>query len=75
MRNDIPGSIRKRILAVEGIGIKKIGKGTKHRKTVFGNTISAQIVQINMKVIKEGKESLIKEASPEEKSSEQKADA
>lgn len=54
MREDIPGVGRKRILAVEGIGLKKIAKGIRVRKTVCGNTIHPKIVQINLKVTKEG---------------------
>ncbi len=59
MRKDVPGVRRKRILAVKGVGIKrKLGKGIKQRKTVCGNTIHEKIVQINLKVLKEGKEDL-----------------
>jgi len=59
MRKDLPGVRRKRILAVRGVGIKrKLGKGIKQRKTVCGNTIHEKIVQINLKVLKEGKEDL-----------------
>ena len=58
MRKDIAGSGRKRILAVAGIGLKKKAKGIRKRKTVCGNTIHAKISQINLKVLKEGKEKL-----------------
>jgi small subunit ribosomal protein S6e len=58
MRRDIPGSVRKRILAVSGVGIKRKRKGQKQRKTVCGNTIHTRISQINLKVLKEGKEKL-----------------
>lgn len=54
MRKDIPGVGRKRILAVEGIGLKKIANGIRVRKTVCGNTIHPKIAQINLKVIKAG---------------------
>jgi len=66
MRNDVQGSIRKKIFAVEGVGIRKQNKGLKQRKTVFGNTISSQIVQINLKVLKEGKEKLGQDEAPKE---------
>jgi len=40
----------------------------KYRKTVCGNTIHSNISQINLKVLKEGKEKLAKEdAKSEEK--------
>ena len=68
MRKDVQGSVRKKILAVQGVGIHKKNKGQKQRKTVFGNTISSKIVQINLKVVKEGTEPLpipVKEAKQE----------
>lgn len=64
MRKDISGPGRKKILAVKGVGLKKIAKGLRVRKTVCGNTIHQKIAQINLKVIKEGKEKL---APPEAK--------
>ena len=54
MRADVSGVARKRILAVSGIGMRKLAKGMKQRKTVCGNTIHAKISQINLKVIKAG---------------------
>lgn len=58
MRKDLPGSSRKRILAVSGTGVHKKGKGHRQRKMVCGNTISNATAQINLKVLKEGKEKL-----------------
>jgi len=54
MRADVPGLARKRILAVSGVGMHKLAKGMKQRKTVCGNTIHPKISQINLKVIKAG---------------------
>ncbi|MBI5390898.1 30S ribosomal protein S6e [Candidatus Woesearchaeota archaeon] len=65
MRADVQGPVRKRILAVEGIGIKKIGRGTKQRKTVCGNTIHDKISQVNLKILKHGTEKLIEEKAEE----------
>ena len=58
MRKDVEGFARKKILAVEGIGLKKKAKGIRVRKTVCGNTIHPKISQVNLKVTKEGKEPL-----------------
>lgn len=63
MRFDVEGTARKKILAVKGVGIRKKRKGQRQRKTVCGNRIHGGIVQINLKVVKEGKEPL---AKPEE---------
>ena len=54
MRADVPGLARKRILAVSGVGMRKLAKGMKQRKTVCGNTIHPKISQINLKVTKAG---------------------
>ncbi len=58
MRKDVQGSARKRILAIKGVGLKKKGKGVRQRKTVCGNIVHAKISQVNLKVLKEGKEKL-----------------
>ena len=58
MRKDIEGMSRKRILIGKGTGLKtKIG-GLKKRGSLRGNTIAADIVQINCKVSKEGEKPL-----------------
>ncbi|MBI4146769.1 30S ribosomal protein S6e [Candidatus Woesearchaeota archaeon] len=72
MRKDVEGMGRKRILAVEGIGLKKKANGIRVRKTVCGNTIHPKIVQVNLKVLAEGKEPLIAPAAEGEKTEEKK---
>src|SRR3989338_57605 len=67
MRKDIEGFARKRILAVQGIGLKKEAKGIRQRKTVCGNTIHPKIAQVNMKVLVEGKEPFVFAEKKEEK--------
>ena len=71
MRKDVQGIARKKILAVQGVGLKKKGKGIRVRKTVCGNTIHPKIAQVNLKVVKEGTEPLleapVKETSEEKK--------
>jgi len=85
MRKDLPGTGRKRILIVPGsTGVRKKSKSKKARlrKTVMGNTISSQTAQINVKVIKEGKQPLAAPAEAEkveekpqaEKKAEEKAE-
>lgn len=76
MRKDVQGVNRKRILIVNGVGLRKTKyKGSKIRKLVAGNTISNTTAQINTKVVKYGKEPIEKpesdqgeeESSPENK--------
>ena len=66
MRRDLTGTGRKKILIVKGIGLRKTKKGMKKRKMVAGNTIHAKIAQINLKIIKQGKESLFETPKADE---------
>ncbi len=54
MKNNIPGTGRKKVLAKGGIGLRTHNKGEKKKKTFRGNTISDMINQINLKVIEHG---------------------
>jgi len=75
MRRDVPGTMKKKILAIKGVGVtnkkkyRKPGKkglrtmkGMRTRKTVAGNTIFDKTAQINLKVLTSGKDSLGEEA-------------
>jgi small subunit ribosomal protein S6e len=55
MRPDLPGSGRKRILLSGSTGFRPKEKGLRRRKTVRGKVISRDTMQINMKVVKQGK--------------------
>lgn len=48
----------KRVLLKKGWGMKDSREGVRLRKTVRGKTISDKAVQINIKVVKEGKKKL-----------------
>lgn len=70
MHPSVQGQGRKRALLTEPPGFHPTFKGERRRKTVRGNTISQDIVQINCKVIKKGEKLLEdvlgkKEAKPE----------
>ncbi len=67
LRSDIAGTQRRKILAVSGIGLKKIGKGVRVRKTVSGNTITDRTVQVNLKILKEGSKPLAEIFPPKAK--------
>ncbi|MBI3051949.1 30S ribosomal protein S6e [Candidatus Woesearchaeota archaeon] len=71
MRKDIPGVGRKRVLAVSGVGFRMAAKGIRQRKTVCGNTIHERTAQVNLKVLKEGKDNIFEPA--EKKAAENKA--
>lgn len=58
MKKDVEGSRRIRSLLSGGVGFKPRRKGERRRKTVRGNTISDDIVQINTVVVKKGSKSI-----------------
>jgi len=55
IKKDVEGSMHKRVALSYGVGMRTTKpKNVKHKKTVHGNTISEDIIQINLKVVKEG---------------------
>lgn len=82
MRQDLPGSTRRRLLLSKGLGFKPKERGKRKKKSVRGNTINQEIVQVNMKVLKPGAKPIeeiikgegkteAKETAPKEKKEEQ----
>ncbi len=72
MRRDLPGIVKKRILLSGGIGFKPKKKGERKKKSVRGNTVSQDIVQVNMKITKYGPKSINDLLSLTEKKEEDK---
>lgn len=72
MRKDVDGKSKKQILLVKGLGHKKTRQGIRKRITIAGNTIGAQTSQINVKILKYGKEKI--EGLEEKKSEENKGE-
>lgn len=54
MKKDVPGTRRIRSLLSSGVGYKPKQAGVKRRKTVRGNTIADDIVQVNTVVVSAG---------------------
>lgn len=54
IRHDMPGFGKKRALLSSGPCVKGLTKGQRIRKTVAGNLINQDIVQLNLKIIKAG---------------------
>jgi len=55
MLPDLPGPVKRRLLLSQGPGFKAKKRGLRKRKLVRGNTISEDIVQINMVIKHEEK--------------------
>lgn len=72
MRRDLPGTARTKALLVRGVGRKPEGKGRRRGKTVRGNRIGEDIVQVNVKIMQKGPKTveellgIKKEEKPEE---------
>lgn len=54
MRKDMPGIGRRRVLLTRSTGMKRTKPGLRRRLTVRGDTVSLDVVQINMVVTKAG---------------------
>lgn len=65
MKKDIEGPRRVKSLLTSGVGYNPKAKGIKRRKTLRGNTISDDIVQINTIVTKTGNKSIDAILNPE----------
>lgn len=70
MKPDVPGTRRVKSLLSGGIGYNPKDAGVKRRKTVRGNTIADDIVQINTVVVSAGSKSLADLLAPEEEEEE-----
>jgi small subunit ribosomal protein S6e len=67
MRRDAIGTARKKILALNSVGIKHLRAGQRVRKNVAGNTVHANTSQINLKILAHGKAKLGEDKGEEKK--------
>ena len=58
MRGDVHGMKRRKTLLSKGIGFKPDRDGIRKRKRVCGDTISQEIIQVNMKITSYGSKSI-----------------
>ncbi|TLZ60073.1 MAG: 30S ribosomal protein S6e [Methanobacteriota archaeon] len=58
MRGDVPGPRRRRILLSGGVGFHSPRNGMRKKKTVRGNTISPDTLQLNLKITVRGPKSI-----------------
>jgi len=79
MRPNVHGGVRRKVVLSGGVGFNPQNEGERRRKTVRGNVITDDIVQLNMKIVekpkrpkeskktkeKKEKEAIEKEAEPE----------
>lgn len=55
MRPSVHGGVRVRIVLSEGVGFHSKQEGERQRKTLRGNVITEEIVQVNMKILEKPK--------------------
>ena len=71
MRPSVHGGVRRRIILSGGVGFNPQNEGVRKRKTIRGNVITDEIVQINLKIVektikpKETKKTKEKKEAPE----------
>ncbi len=82
MRRNVHGGVRRKIILSGGTGFNPQKEGERRRKTLRGNVITEEIVQINLKIVekpkqakkakktKKAKEKKEEEGKPEEKAEE-----
>lgn len=54
MRPDLPGIARRKFLVAEGFGFHPDRAGKRRRKSLRGNTVTLDIIQVNLAVTKHG---------------------
>jgi small subunit ribosomal protein S6e len=72
MRPNVHGGVRVGVVLSEGVGFHPSRKGERRRKTLRGNVITEEIVQINMKIIEKPKKAKKEQAKRAKKTSEEK---
>jgi small subunit ribosomal protein S6e len=55
MRSDVHGGVRRRIVLGGGVGFNPQDRGERRRKTVRGDVITDEVVQVNMKIVEKPK--------------------
>lgn len=72
MRPKLPGAERRKMLLSGGQGFSPKRKGERAKKSVRGNTISNEIIQVNCTITKHGSKPLVEEKKEEEPKTEEK---
>jgi small subunit ribosomal protein S6e len=75
MRPSVHGGVRRRIVLSGGVGFTPKNEGIRKRKTIRGNVVTDEIVQLNMKIVekpKQPKEGKKTKEKKEEKTTAQK---
>lgn len=66
MRPNVHGGVRRKVILSGGVGFNPQNEGARRRKTIRGNVITDEIVQINMKIIEKPKKPKEKKKAKED---------
>ena len=75
MRRDVHGGVRRRVILSGGVGFNPKDEGERRRKTVRGNVITDEIVQLNMKIVEKPKQPKESKKTKEKKEKETEPEA
>jgi small subunit ribosomal protein S6e len=64
MRPSVHGGVRRNVVLAGGVGFNPKNSGERKRKTVRGNVITDEIVQVNTKIIEKPKKAKEEKAAP-----------
>jgi small subunit ribosomal protein S6e len=77
VRPSVHGGVRRKVVLSGGVGFNPLDDGARKRKTVRGNVVTDEIVQLNMKIIekpKQPKETKKPKEKKEKETAEKKAE-
>ncbi|MEM3700338.1 MAG: 30S ribosomal protein S6e [Candidatus Bathyarchaeia archaeon] len=67
MRPNVHGGVRRKVILSGGVGFNPKSEGARRRKTIRGNVITDEIVQVNIKIVEKPKKPKEKKKAKEEK--------
>lgn len=72
MRSNVHGGVRRQVILSGGVGFKPKNEGERRRKTVRGNVITEEVVQVNVKILEKPKQQKEEKKTKEKKEKEPK---
>ncbi len=66
MRPSVHGGVRRNVVLAGGVGFNPKNEGERKRKTVRGNVITDEIVQVNTKIVEKPKKAKEEKTAPQQ---------
>ena len=74
MRPNVHGGVRRSVVLSGGVGFNPENRGERRRKKVWGNVITDEIVQINMKIVEKPKGKKLEEQKEKAQTEQEKTE-